>query len=123
MGHVTVTAWGGSCNNSVKWNFNPLTVIVVGSSSLNNINIDQTSAIHLGNASILSKSPIVVTGITRFDIVLEGHNRIAAGPAQSAGISCGYDSNITLPAIGSGSLDVIGGDYAAGIGTDTNGTC
>jgi hypothetical protein len=63
-----------------------------------------------GNPSILGQSPIVV---------LAGDDRIAATNAQSAEISCGSDSAIAFAfsAIGIGLLDVIGGDYAAGIGT------
>jgi hypothetical protein len=72
------------------------------------------SSIHLRNASILSKSPI---------IILEEHDRITAASAPSAGISCGNDSAIAFSAIGTRLLDGIWGDYAAGIGMTANGTC
>jgi hypothetical protein len=57
----------------------------------------------LGNASVLAKTPIAV---------LEGDDRIAATDTQSAGISCRYDSTISLSAIGSGLRDAARGDDA-----------
>jgi hypothetical protein len=70
---------------------------------------------YLRNASILSKSPIVVPVVTGLQLVLEGDDGIAAANAKSAAISCGCDSINPCSTIGTGLFDVIEGGDAAGI--------
>jgi hypothetical protein len=78
--------------------------------------------LRLSEVSIHAKSPLRVSGST-VTVVVDGASAVVSQAAESAGIGCAEDLNVTLQATDQGWLSAMGGANAPGVGADALESC